>query len=806
MRSSEDRSPEVGQKPATAAERLEVVGELASLINTTFDLDEIFPKAILIIKRVLEFRRASVVLVSHDRSSYYLHTLYDEEGGGLIPKGDALYPLDRGLTGSVIMSGAAIRIDDYGGTQGIRTQGEGRISALIVPLSVNDEVIGTLNLGAAESARYTDEDLELAVLLGRQIETSLHYSNLLATIRQQQEELAEEHAQVRSERSRLEALIDASDSAVLMVSAGRIAHANQAMAELLVLPREVLVGAPLEMVDRVLTRSLKNPGDLAAQVLALHRDGAELRDRVEFSFPRELVCERTVAPVSGADGDIIGHVLMYRDVTREAAAEAAKSEFVSIVSHELRTPLTSIKTSLTLFTKGAAGPLTEKMDGLLGIALRNLERLIRLVDDLLDLSRIESGRMLGTLSPTSLSEAIAGAVEAVRDFASDRKVGISWTSPEDDTNIMADHDRLQQVIVNLLSNAVKFSPQGGVVSLGWEVDDHNVVLAIEDEGPGIPEDQLGAIFDKFRQLERSSTRQHGGAGLGLAISRTIVEEFGGEMWAESTVGEGSVFYARFRLARKASAADVGGQTAGRTHRLLVIDKDVSMRELIVESFEREGWVVVAGASGSEGLERAASWAPDVIAVSIELQDMHGLEFLEQLRSAPATVDTPALLFGGGAEGGQAISYGADGSVDADPHVLLVEARRLAALPRRKVILLVEDDPAIRVGLGRNLRRAGYACLEASSGELGLQLARQRAPDILVTDWRVPGKDGMELLSDIRAEPALAGMPAIVVTGYADTTDVTAIRALDAHLIAKPFSSSAIIKEIDRLIGAQVEKD
>ena len=166
-----------------------------------------------------------------NRGNYYLHTLYDVEGGGFVREVGTNYPVDRGLTGRVIQSGVAIRIDDFGGTSGIRTKVEESVSALIVPLRVDEQVIGTLNLGAAASATYTDEDLELAVLLARQIETSLYYSKLLATIQMQREALAVEHERVASERTRLEALIEASNAAILMVSGDRVAHANQAMAE-----------------------------------------------------------------------------------------------------------------------------------------------------------------------------------------------------------------------------------------------------------------------------------------------------------------------------------------------------------------------------------------------------------------------------------------------------------------------------------------------------------------------------------------------------------------------------------------------
>jgi signal transduction histidine kinase len=531
------------------AERLAVVGELASLINTTFDLGEIFRAAILKLKRVIAFRRASVVLVSADRTEYGVHTLYDELYGGFMPVNGS-FPIDKGLTGEAIRTGKALRIEGYEGTQGIRVNGEHNVSVLIVPLRVEDAVIGTLNLGAPEGQVYGEADLELAQLLARPIETSLYYSKLFSTIEQQRGDLSVEHDKVVAERSQLASLIEASQAAILMVTDGKVAHANSVMAELLGLPVEVMLGAPMERINQALARSLANPEALAPQTEALLKGEQLFRDRVELVFPRQLICQRTLAPVRGPEGDVLGHVLIYRDVTAEAEAEDAKDEFVSTVSHELRTPLTSVKTSLSLLGKGVAGEVTDEMREFLGIALRNLERLIRLVDDLLDLSRIESGRLVTNVEPVALARVVTSAVDAVRGFAEVREARLEVTEGEPVT-VTADGDRLEQVIVNLLSNAVKFSPAGGRVGLSWSLQDGQAVLEVSDEGPGIPVSQLDAVFERFRQLGDSSSRS-GGAGLGLAISRKIIEQFGGSLWVESHEGEGARFFVRLEVTGEAT--------------------------------------------------------------------------------------------------------------------------------------------------------------------------------------------------------------------------------------------------------------
>jgi len=218
------------------------------------------------------------------------------------------------------------------------------------------------------------------------------------------------------------------------------------------------------------------------------------------------------------------------------------------VSHELRTPLTSIKTSLGLLARGAAGPVPEPMEELLDIGLRNLDRLIRMVEDLLDLSKIERGSETITVRAVNAGTSTQNALQTVSALAIARRITIVYRGKASALDVVADGDRLEQVLVNVLSNAIKFSPEDATVTLSWRISDAWAECVVRDEGPGIPPDQLERVFDKFRQIGSASTRQHGGAGLGLAISRRLVEAFGGKIWAESEPGSGARFIVRLPLA------------------------------------------------------------------------------------------------------------------------------------------------------------------------------------------------------------------------------------------------------------------
>ncbi|MBI3982556.1 MAG: response regulator [Gemmatimonadetes bacterium] len=785
------------ERSGAAAERLMVVGELASLINTTYNLREIFQSAILKLSRVLPFRRASVLLVSEDRRRYYLHTLYDGERGGFIEQ-QAEFPLDHGLPGQVIQSGRAVCVDQLEATDDLRAVGEQSVSVIIVPLRVEGVVIGTLDLGRPAPGHYSADDLDFAELLGQQIESSLRHSKLFATVEHQRERLAEEKARAVLERTRLAALIDASDAAVLMVSGGTVEHANGAMARLLGLPREVLAGAAVEQVYRILAGALASPAMLEPQRAALERGAATLRDRVEFLFPTRITCQRTVAPVLGSDGEALGHLVLFRDVTREAEAEAAKSEFVSIVSHELRTPLTSVKTSLALIKQGVAGAVADQMAGLLDIALRNLDRLIRLVDDLLDLSRIESGRLVARMMPVSLAETADRAINAVRAFADGRGVRLELAESPPTIYVVADPDRLEQVFINLLSNAIKFSPTDAPVGLRWWREDDAALVEVSDQGPGIPAAELERIFERFHQLEPAATRAHGGAGLGLTISRTIVRHLGGELWAASTEGQGSRFYVRLKLVTRGETAarTEAGPPAGR--RLLLVEREADRHQLWRMAFEAGGWQVEQAAQGADALSLLAGEPVHLVVVATELADMHGLEFVQQVRQVPEHADLPLLLVGPAGDATTADDAGADGWVLGDPDALLAEAARIAALPRRTVTLLIEDDPALRSAVTRALRRTRYACIAAARGDEGVALAGRRRPDIILMDWHTPGPGGEEILRTLRGDARLASVPVVVITGHVTPDVARTIGSFGAELVTKPFELSQLLSVLHKV--------
>lgn len=234
------------------------------------------------------------------------------------------------------------------------------------------------------------------------------------------------------------------------------------------------------------------------------------------------------------------------DVTERKRIERMKDEFMSSVSHELRTPLTSIMASLQLVMDGAAGDLTEQTRGLLGIARANSDRLARLVNDILDIGRLESDSGAFDIEPIELAPAIADAVQANRPFADELDVELAFQNPTPGVFVEADAGRLSQLMTNLLANAAKFSPAHDRVTITMEARDGWARVSVADNGPGIPEAARSSLFDRFTQVDGSNTRRHGGTGLGLAIAKAIVDRMGGRIGLESKVGVGTTFFFELR--------------------------------------------------------------------------------------------------------------------------------------------------------------------------------------------------------------------------------------------------------------------
>jgi PAS domain S-box-containing protein len=399
---------------------------------------------------------------------------------------------------------------------------------------------------------------------------------------------------------------------------------------------------------------------------------------VRRSEDEEVILSISSAPIRNAEGEIVGAVSVFHDVTREKMADRLKDEFLSVVSHELRTPLSAIMGYSDLMLRGVHGSFNERQARALGAVRANANRLLRLINDLLDVSRLEAGSVPMDQEPVDLSEIVERAVTQARVLAAGSAVHISnQVDPELMVPVLADSQKLMQVIDNLVTNALKFTPKNGHINLGARLSSfdagdpeiqeepeegyvapgqaRSVIVTVSDTGAGLREDQLARIWERFYQADSSATRRSGGAGLGLAIVRSLIELQGGQVWARS---RGPNKGSRFSFSLPAARAEVVAREkvvsnpaefsaseleAHGAKTVLVAEDDDDQREIICDMLELEGYRVVVASDGEEALKLAQAHRPAMIALDVILPRVDGWEVLHRLKSDEATSDIPVLI-------------------------------------------------------------------------------------------------------------------------------------------------------------------
>lgn len=349
------------------------------------------------------------------------------------------------------------------------------------------------------------------------------------------------------------------------------------------------------------------------------------------------------------DGQQLGAVVVFRDVTERRAVERLKSEFASTVSHELRTPLTSIRGALGLLNSGMLGPVSEKGQRMLEIAVSNTDRLVRLINDILDLERIDSGKVELTRDIVDANAVMQHAMEGVQSMADQLHVRLVMAPASG--SIWGDSDRIIQTLTNLLGNAIKFSPAHTTVTLSGAANETDFVFCVADEGRGVPEGKLESIFERFSQVDASDSRDKGGSGLGLAICRSIVHAHGGRIWAETNVDTGSRFQFTIPLtAPFTNAPPVIGmfghplELEGGAHSVLVVEDDLDLARVMTAALQGHGFRVSHATNGRDAVQFCRQQEPSLIVLDLALPDSDGFAVVSSLRQIAALSQTPVLVY------------------------------------------------------------------------------------------------------------------------------------------------------------------
>jgi signal transduction histidine kinase/DNA-binding response OmpR family regulator len=489
-----------------------------------------------------------------------------------------------------------------------------------------------------------------------------------------------------------------------------------------------------------------------------------------------------------------GTISTYSDITERKKVERTKDEFVSTVSHELRTPLTSIQGALGLIVGGALGPIPPEMKAMIDIAHSNSERLVRLINDILDIEKIESGGLEFRLQRQRLSPILRKSIEANATYAAKYNVRVRFEEGALDAEADVDADRLTQVMANLLTNAEKFSTPGDTVVVTLQRRGKILRISVTDHGPGIPVEFRDKIFGRFAQADTSDSRKKGGTGLGLSIVRALVERMHGTASFTSEVGAGSTFFVdlpdRSPSAQPSSTAAAGDARPARGQRVLLCEDDPELAGQMKTILTSDGFDVDLVSSASQARDALAEGGFAAMTLDFELPDEDGLKFFRTLRADDRYRSLPVVVVSADADEGQT-EDGTDtiGVVDWIQKPIatdrLLRALRLAtdgmdgALPR---ILHVEDDTDVANVVAGIL--GGLATIDRADGlRAAKHLIQTRPYDLVILDLAFPDGSGNELL------PLLPEGTQIVVFSASEPSKEIARRA--AAVLVKTRASNAM---------------
>ncbi|NEZ63496.1 response regulator [Leptolyngbyaceae cyanobacterium CCMR0082] len=601
-----------------------------------------------------------------------------------------------------------------------------------------------------------DEIGSLAQSLNQLIEWVGAYTHALRTTQQDLETRAQE----------LNAIIDTLGDGLLVIdAAGQITRANPALRKMFRLNGTPLRGRPMQDVfDRSITELIVQ--NQAAPDINLSVEVNLLEKRVGQALVTAITSNRETA-ASSEPGKAHGSVVLIRDITTEKEVDQMKTDFLSTVSHELRTPLTSVLGFAKLIQKKledtvlpAVSAETKKTNRAvrqvrenLGIIVSEGERLTSLINDVLDISKIEAGKIEWNMQPTSVAEILDQAISATSVLFQASGLDLIREVEPGLPEVICDRNRLVQVLINLLSNAIKFTDSGSVTCRIYQ-QDAEIVVSIIDTGIGLSEDDLEKVFEKFTQVGEVMTDKPKGTGLGLPICKQIVEHHEGRIWVESQQGQGSTFSFTLpvNMSQESEATNVNLQslvqrlkenvdravtpTEKSQKTILVVDDEPHIRQLLRQELEAVGYQVKTAKDGMDGLNQVKAEPPDLIILDVMMPTINGFDLAAVLKNNPATMGIPTIILSIIQDQQRGYRLGIDRYLTKpiDTEALLRDIKILLdqGTSNRKV-LVVDMDVSTTKNLTDVLLSRGYTVTEATTGKEGIAKALALQPDMIIVD-------------------------------------------------------------------------
>jgi PAS domain S-box-containing protein len=771
-------------------------------LSASMDLGYVLEQGIHRILEALSAERGAVFLLNSESGDLDLRAAQNWQDADL-KLGDLPLDWQRGRGSLRIFEDAEARDTVFRDW----IQGEGE-ALLVAPLQASGQLYGMFSVATSAHPGFSAGQLDLVDATIGSLANSLGNAEVIQTLSDQARELGLLLRQHQEESSKRESILASiADGVVFNDQQGQIVLVNRAAEQILRLPAAELIGHDLKELFELFTAGARDE-ILEAMRTLLTDPQAELPPLAAETVLQmdDLIISAHLAPVITEKGQFLGIVTVLRDITREVEADRAKSEFVSTVSHELRTPMTAIKGYTDLLYGGMVGEINDNQKRFLGIVRNNADRLTALISDLLDISRIETGRVRFEPETVRLGDVVRNVIEALAPSAAAKGHSLTYRVEAGLPEVMGDAVRLNQVFTNLVANAINYTPDEGEISVDVYSVEGAVRADVTDTGIGIFTEDLRKIFDRFYRADHPLVQESRGTGLGLSIVKMFIEMHGGRVWAESDVGKGSTFTVILPLPTTPKEALPGPDAPGAVIRfdkrhVLVADDDPDIADLVKLQLVEAGYRVTVVGRGAKVFEVARRYCPDLIILDILLPDMDGRAVLEALKSAPATADIPVVMLTVVADDGTASDLGAAGYLTKpiDGEELLKMTR--SALLRRGRVLVVEDDVDTIEMMRLALRRVGYNVDIAAEGYEALSLARRWRPQVIVLDLRLPGMDGYETLTHLKRSRDTQGIPIIVTTAHVSDSEVEEQRLIKMgveSLLLKPFTVNQLVSEIDRV--------
>jgi PAS domain S-box-containing protein len=673
------------------------------------------------------------------------------------------------------------------------------------------------------------------------------------TARQQvEEERIKLDQRLRDQQFYTRSLIESNIDALMTTDPrGIITDVNKQMEALTGCTRDELIGAPFKDcftdsdraeagISRVLAEGKVTNYELTARAM----DGT--LTVVSYNATTFYNRARRLQGVFAAARDVtelklIERTLQQKNVELENASRL-KSEFLANMSHELRTPLNAIMGFSEVLRDGIMGEMTPQQQVLAVKIFTSGQHLLALINDILDLSKVEAGKMTLELEPVQMSSLFVSSLSIIREKAATRRIRLNIQVAEDLGSMQADARKIKQIVYNLLSNAVKFTPEGGQVTLRAGVVSRADVghpsgsgtgrtfpladtefaqfleITVTDNGIGISPQDMEHLFKPFSQIESGLARKFEGTGLGLAMVKLLAELHGGTVAVESAAGQGSSFTAWLPLRAAEESALVSAKAppmpppiaAAGPRIALVVEDDIQSADLIRLHLEAEGFTVLHAASAETALALAVQQPLSLITLDIMLPNMDGWEFLGRLKQVAALVCIPVVIISIVADRNRGFALGA-AAVMQKPmsrQELSESLVELGLLPIRQgqtlSVLIIDDDPEAVELVAVRIQGLASTVLRAYGGREGIAVARQELPDVIVLDLMMPDVSGFDVVEALSEQPDTGRIPILIVTAKEITSqDRTKLNGSVATVLEKAqFSRNRFVAEVRRAMSGR----